>query len=326
MKPSDTELHASERLPRQLDWNLLRTFMAVVEARSISRASETLLLSQSAVSQAIKRLEQTLGVTLIERTARKFEVTSAGKSVYEKAQEIYRAVAGLAPLATDQATGLVGNVRLLLASRIKSSLLDSVLHDFHQKNPAVALRIDVMPSSEIRTQVRQGAASAGLCLLRGKTDLLKSELFLRQRFGLYCGRSHKLFGCSKLTEDALLTQDFITYPSDQIGGVLSPLAVYREQHVFEGRVCATSNNLDEICRMTVLGLGVGLLPMHVAKEYEQKGDLWRLPPHTGIGPIDIHLIWRPHSEVSRADLALIEEFRAHLSAHDGPEVALYDAP
>ncbi len=324
MKRSETELHATERLPRQLDWNLLRTFMAVVEARSISRAAESLLLTQSAVSQAVKRLEQSLNATLIERTARKFEVTSAGKVVYEKAQEIYRSVAGLAPLATNEAPGLVGNVRLLLASSIKSVFMDEVLHDFHQRNPAVLLRIDVLPSSEIRAQVRQGAASAGLCLLRGKTGVLKSELFLRQRFGLYCGRSHELFGQSQLTADALLNQDFVTYPSDQIGGVLSPLAVYREQHVFEGRVRATSSNLEEICRMTILGIGVGLLPMHVAEEYEQRGELWRLPPYDGIGPIDIHLIWRPSSEASRADIALVDAFRARLSVRNGPEVAKYN--
>jgi len=316
---SRDELDLYERLPRTLDWNLLRTYIAVIHAGGISRAAESLPMTQSAVSQALKRLEAHLGVTLIRRSARWFEVTAAGKAVYDRAQEIHNTISRMGALAAGQTPGLEGHVRLLLASRLKSTLLDDVLHDFATANPRVTLRIDVMPSAEIRAQVRQGAAGAGLCLLRGKMRGLKSELFLRQRFGLYCGRSHPLFGQANLKPEALIKQDFITYPSDQIGGVLSPLAMYREKHTFEGRVRATSTNLEEICRMTELGLGVGLLPMHIAHRREREGLLWRLPPYRGIGPIDIHLIWNPATDYSQAEAALIDALRTKVAQEGGPE-------
>ena len=316
--PKD-ELDLYERLPRNLDWNLLRTYIAVVHAGGISRAAEVLPMTQSGVSQAIKRLEGHLGVTLIQRSARRFEVTAAGKVVYAKAQAIHNAISRMGALGTGQTPGLEGHVRLLFASRLKSAFLDDVLRDFTLANPRVTLRIDVMPSAEIRAQVRQGAAGAGLCLLRGQMRGLRSELFMRQRFGLYCGRSHALFGQGNLKPEALGDQDFITYPSDQIGGVLSPLAVYREKHTFEGRVRATSTNLEEICRMTELGLGVGLLPMHIAARREQEGLLWRLPPYRGIGPIDIHLIWNPATEYSQAEAALIDALRTKIAQEGGPE-------
>lgn len=318
-KESSHEMDQYERLAQNLDWNLLRTYIAIVHAGGISRATEKLPLTQSAISQALKRLEAHLGTTLIERSARKFEITVAGKAIYKKAQEIHNSISRMGALTPAKPEGMEGHVRLLFASRLKSSILDEVLRDFHDANPRVTLRVDVLPSAEIRAQVRQGAAGAGLCLLRGKTRGLKSELFMRQRFGLYCGRTHALFGQTGLKPEILTEQDFITYPSDQIGGVLSPLAMYREKHIFEGRLSATSTNLDEICRMTELGLGVGLLPMHIAHALEQEGTLWRLPPYNGIGPIDIHLIWNPVTEYSVAEDALIKSFLSRLEKEGGPE-------
>src|SRR6056297_2690088 len=316
---SRSNINYFDNLPRQLDWNLLRTYISIVEAGGISKASEGLLLTQSAVSQALKRLEENLGMTLIERDARRFRVTSAGKIVYDKAQEIHNSISRLGHLTSEQVPGLEGHVRVLLASRLESEMLDEVLRDFHTSNPGVTLSVDTVPSAEIRAQVRQGAAGVGLCLLRGRTRGLKSELFLRQRFGLYCGKPHQLFGQTNLKPDALIDQDFITYPSDQIGGVLSPLAIYREKHTFQGRVRATSTNLDEILRMTRLGLGVGLLPIHIADRFEQGGALWRLPPYNGIGPIDIHLIWNPATEHSDAEAALIRALQSRRAENGGPE-------
>ena len=85
-----------QRLARHLDWNLLRTFIAVVECGGFSKAAEHIHLTQPAVSHALKRLEQSLGLKLIDRNARRFEVTDAGKIVYAKAIEIHSQISRLA--------------------------------------------------------------------------------------------------------------------------------------------------------------------------------------------------------------------------------------
>ena len=63
----------------RLDWNLLRTFLVIVQERSISAAATKLHLTQSAVSQALKRLEDQLQRRLIERHNKAFTITSAGE-------------------------------------------------------------------------------------------------------------------------------------------------------------------------------------------------------------------------------------------------------
>ena len=73
---------------RKLDWNLLRTFAVVVDQASITVAAHKLSVSQPAVTNAIKRLEAHSGRRLIERGQGVFELTSAGRRLYEAAHEV----------------------------------------------------------------------------------------------------------------------------------------------------------------------------------------------------------------------------------------------
>lgn len=69
-----------------IDTALLRTFKAVVELGSLERASESVFRTQAAVSQQIKRLEQTLDVKLFEKAGRRLQLTETGQYVYRKAE------------------------------------------------------------------------------------------------------------------------------------------------------------------------------------------------------------------------------------------------
>lgn len=295
-----------EKFARQLDWNLLHTFIAIVQYQGISRAAEHLHLTQPAVSQGLKRLESRFGCKLIERSARRFEVTEAGHNLYSKALEVHTQISRLGDISLTDNQDINGHLRLLLASRINSPVLDTLLQEFHQRYPSISFRIDVLPSIEIQALMQQGLASAGFCLIREQPKSIESERFLSQHFGLYCGPKHRLFGRSNLSTNSLKRENFITFPSDQIGGVLSPLTIYREQHLYEGRVIAASYNLDEIIRLTELGMGIGILPTHEAKHLLKANRLWRLPPHDDIGPIDMHMIWNTAADTSKAEQVFID--------------------
>ena len=87
-----------DRFARNLDWNLLRTFVVLVQEGSVTGAANRLLLQQPAVSMAMKRLEETVGCRLIERRPGYFEMTEAGRKVYLQAREIFGAVVRLPDL------------------------------------------------------------------------------------------------------------------------------------------------------------------------------------------------------------------------------------
>ena len=96
-----------DKFANQLDWNLLRTFMVIVQERSITLAAHRLSVTQPSVSAALRRLEERLDRRLIERGgAASFQPTAAGEVLYRHCADIYRLVTAL-PDALDAAHSAV---------------------------------------------------------------------------------------------------------------------------------------------------------------------------------------------------------------------------
>lgn len=295
-----------ERLARDLDWNLLRTFLVIVQEGGISAAATRLNLTQPAVSLALKRLEERLDRRLIERGGGRFRVTEAGERIYAEVVEIFGTISRFGVLVRAMAEEVSGHVRLVMTSRIQSPVLDGALRDFHQAYPLATLAIDIMPSAEVQAQVAQKLATAGVCLLREPVAGLRQAVLIPQTYRLYCGPGHPLFGREDLTVADLRREPLVSFTSDRVDGALSPLAVFRAQAGFAGRVVGASANLDEVRRMIVCGLGIGGLPEHVAAADVAAGQLWPLPPKEGMAPVPVHLIWNPACRFNRAEAAFVD--------------------
>ena len=115
-----------------------------------------------------------------------------------------------------------------------------------------------------------------------------------------------MFGRTGLVEGDLQSEYFFIFTSDQIGGMLSPLTIFRDQQGFGGRIVASSSSLEEVRRLVIAGFGLGCLPTHVVADDVERGLLWRLPPDEGIADVDIHLLWNREQKLSRAEGVFIE--------------------
>ncbi|SFH66635.1 DNA-binding transcriptional regulator, LysR family [Collimonas sp. OK307] len=298
-------LDISHYLNNRLDWNLLRTYLIIVQERSVSRAAARLHVTQPAVSQALKRLEETLGHTLIQRRGPHFETTAAGEEVYRIAGDIYGHITRLETELDDKTDDITGSIRLLTISRIDSAVYDEFLADFHRAYPRIELQIEVMRSSDIISSLLQKTATVGLSLCRSPIDKLERHCFLRQRYALFCGPHHRLFGRSQLTMNDLLAENFVSFTSDQIGDSLSPLTVFRDQKGFTGRIVASSPSLDEVRRLIFAGFGIGCLPEHIVRADLAQQRLWRLPPDEGLIDVDVDVLWNRERKMNAADLAFL---------------------
>ncbi|KAA5606415.1 LysR family transcriptional regulator [Roseospira marina] len=295
-----------DRFTRALDWNLLRTFMVVVQEGGITSAASRLYLTQPAVSQALKRLEQNLGRQLIERGGGRFQVTKAGERIYREVVEIYGNISRFDLLMQDVSDEISGHVRMLMISRVQTALLDDALQSFHQRHPLVTFRVDVQSAVEVHQGLLQKTGAIGICLMREPMPGLDSEILARQTYRLYCGASHRFFRQGAMTVRDLRQENFVSFVSDQIDGMLSPLAVFRAKEGFAGRVIGASSNLDEVRRMIVCGLGIGPLPEHIAAPDVAAGRLWPLPPEEGVAPVDIHVAWNPSARLLPAEQAFLD--------------------
>ena len=289
----------------RLDWNLLRTFLVIVQERGVSRAAARLYVTQPAVSQALKRLEEALDCRLIQRRGARFEPTRAGEEVFRIASDIYGHVSRLEIELGERRDEVAGSVRLLSLSRMQSAVYDESLADFHRTYPRIDLQIEVMRSSDIISSLLQKTATAGLALCRTPEDKLHQRCFLRQRYAIFCGRHHRLYGRHGLSVNDLLAENFVSFSSDQLGDSLSPLTVFRDTRGFTGRVVAASSSLDEVRRMIFAGFGIGCLPEHIVRDDLAQQRLWRLPPNEGVIDVDIHLLWHRARKMNAAEQAFL---------------------
>ncbi|RXN88221.1 LysR family transcriptional regulator [Achromobacter aloeverae] len=303
----------------RLDWNLLRTFLVIVQERSISGAATKLHLTQSAVSQALKRLEARLDRRLIERHNTAFTITNAGEEVCRAAEAIHGNVSRLLADVSQTEVEASGRVHLLVASRIHSAVYDNFWADFHREYPRIDVTMDVLPSSEIVTLMQQGAATAGIALCRQMPKRLENKVFLQQRYALFCGRNHALFGKPDIHIEDLLGENFVSFASDALGDSLSPLTIFRDQRGFSGRVVATSTQHDEVKRLLVAGFGIGCLPEHSVQADLAEGRLWRLPPGEGVCLVDLHLLWHRDAQRTPAEDAFLKHFRGYIDGYSMAE-------
>jgi DNA-binding transcriptional LysR family regulator len=139
---------------------------------------------------------------------------------------------------------------------------------------------------------------------------LNRTLILQERYGLYCGSHHALFGRANLTFDDLRGEAFVGFPADVLGGShMGPVTALRAAATFGQFVRATSCNVEEICRMIRIGIGIGVLPLHLARPLVEAKELWRLPPYRKLPEADVYLIANPRAELNPAEIAFAAAMR-----------------
>ena len=136
------------------DLNAMSVFAAVAEAKGFRAAGTRLGVTASAVSQTIRRLEERLGVVLVQRTTRSVRLTEAGERLYASVrpalEEVRSAVAAVGELSSEPR----GTLRLVLSTGAEAFLRGPLLADFLREHPRVALDLSV--SNEISDIVAAG--------------------------------------------------------------------------------------------------------------------------------------------------------------------------
>lgn len=305
MKSMDDQ-DSPERIMREMDWNLLRTFVVLAQARSVTDAATRLRLTQPSVSTALKRLENRVGKKLIDRSPGHFQLTDAGEVLYREAVDIQGSILRLSTLMRDMTDEVTGHVRLSLASHVICPLFNQVLAEFHSENPRATLSIDVFTSALAIDTVTARSASFAICLVHQRNSKLEYKRLFREYFGLFCGPPHALFGRKNLTRADLAGHSAVSFGTDRLQDALKPVTLMRAQAELGDKIIATSSHLEEVRRLIIAGLGVGPLPLHVAARDVRDGLLWQLPPYDQTAPIDVHVVWNPRAVLNRAEKWLLD--------------------
>jgi DNA-binding transcriptional LysR family regulator len=140
----------------------LKTFQEVVRLGSFSEVAKRLSITQPAVSFQVQKLEQQLGVRLIDRTQRAVTPTAAGKRLLRFAESVETEREKLEDLdeMRDEITGDL----LIAASTIPGEyLLPPILSNFKKLHPSVRVQVDISDSMTVINGIRQSAYEVGFC-------------------------------------------------------------------------------------------------------------------------------------------------------------------
>ncbi|BFG74251.1 LysR substrate-binding domain-containing protein [Paraburkholderia terrae] len=151
-------------LPAVPDLRQLRYFVTVAEEKHFGRAAARLSMTQPPLSQAIRALEDTLGVELFARTKRSVELTSVGADLLPEVRRLLAGAEGLRPLAQSLARGEAGVLSLAFVSTADYGLLPPLLREFGIRHPRVRLELLEATSDVQIDELVAGRVDAGLVI------------------------------------------------------------------------------------------------------------------------------------------------------------------
>lgn len=130
-----------KKINQNIDLNLYKTFCAVAENKSFSKAAEKIFISQPAISYNIKELEKNLNVKLFYRTSKGVTLTQEGETLYYYIKNAYDFIYLGEQSVRDSQEILYGNIRIGVPAHIGMFYLSDKIEDFHKKYPNIKFYI-----------------------------------------------------------------------------------------------------------------------------------------------------------------------------------------
>lgn len=168
----------------------LRVFLEVATFEHVTRAAQSLNMTQSAVSAAIAALEARHGVVLFDRVGRRIELTAAGRAFVREARAAVRRVEEAERFLADLSGSASGLLRIHASQTVASYWLPPLLVRYREMYPRVEIQLSVGNTRSVSAAVQDGAADLGI--VEGDVDGqgLKKEIIAKDRIVIIVGKSH----------------------------------------------------------------------------------------------------------------------------------------
>ncbi len=172
--------------------NDLQAFRAVAELSNFRKAAEALHVSQPAFSRRIEKLEEALGVRLLDRTTRRVNLTAVGREFDRKVQQLLddldQTLLGIRGVADTR----MGEVTLACVPSTVYYFLSQVIARYHERYPKIRVKVFDASANEVLSVVARGEADFGLNFVGGQEPDIEFKPLLEERFVAACRRDHPL--------------------------------------------------------------------------------------------------------------------------------------
>jgi len=161
-----------------------RYFEALANQGHFGRAAESCSISQPALSVQIKELEETLGIVLFERGAKRVRLTAFGEEFAVRVRDILRSVDELTDMARASRDGLVGRLRIGVIPTIAPYLLPTIIGNLTQANPGLDIHVRETQTQKLITELSEGRLDTAIVALPISEPSLAEVALFDEKFVL----------------------------------------------------------------------------------------------------------------------------------------------
>jgi DNA-binding transcriptional LysR family regulator len=251
----------------------LKIFCDLVEAQSFSQAAERNFVTQSAVSQQVRGLEEKFKRRLLERVRGRREVrlTDAGRSFYEESRSVLAAYEALQERMRGHVGTVSGTVRVATVYSIGLHELPPIVRRFMGLYPSAKIDLEYSRTTRIVRDVLSGAIELGIVAYPEKRRGLTIVPLAGDRLVLICPPAHLLAGRKKVKASELDKQDFVLFERD-IPTRRATDRIFKAHGVTVRRV-AEFDNIETIKRAVEVGFGLAIVPRLSVLDEQKSGQL-----------------------------------------------------
>ncbi len=288
----------------------LRYLVALAEAGHFGQAAEACFVSQSTLSTGLKKLEDTLGTTLFDRSLKRITPTPIGREIVESARLILQEAERIRELAKYAEDPMDRTVQIGVIPTLGPYYLPHALLQVRAAYPKLRLLLREVTTPQLLAQLHEGKLDAGLLALPVDEDGLTVAPLFTEPFLAALPAGHALAKKAKVGLDELSQANLLLLEE---GHCLrdQALAVCGLQGLASEEVRATS--LETLRQMVAMGIGVTLLPQLACATPAQAGIVIRPLAAKGAGRV-IALVWRKRTPYLDTMTRLVQTLRQHLPA------------
>jgi LysR family hydrogen peroxide-inducible transcriptional activator len=283
----------------------LRYLVAVADTRHFGHAAERCFVSQPTLSAQLKKLEQSLGVQLIERRPSNVALTEAGEQIVARSRRILEACEDLTAVARTHRDPLAGRLRVALLPTIAPYLLPLVAQPLRRALPRLELHLHEYQTGPMLAKLRGGELDLGILALPVDLDGLEARRLYGEPFTVALPAGHRLakrerVHVSDLEGERLLLLEEGHCLREQALAVCSRVGLGESQDF-------RATGLETLRQMVATGAGITLLPQLATEgAYANARGVAVLPFAKPVPTRQIGAIWRKSTALRAAIDAVCE--------------------
>ena len=255
---------------------LYKVFYTVAKCGSLTKAAEELFISQPAVSQAVRQLENQLGTSLFNRTHRGMELSvQGGKLIFKKVEDALNLLESAENTLIELKTTATGTRRIGATDSIFSNILADKIAEYHEKYPAVKFDLITGTTLDTIAQLKENRCDVVFLnlpiddeevMLSGSVSLLSDIFVAGNRYGDLRGQ---VVPVKRLQEYPLMMMEENTVARRAVDSYLVTLGISLQPDIEVA-------NWDLMLKLAVKGMGIGCIPREYCTEELEKGELFEV--------------------------------------------------